>query len=76
MIIHKIDANCGSWASEAVQKLHDSTVKGLAKSDVQARLATIAVTPAPMNPADLAQFIKVEIAKWAKLVKQAGIEPE
>jgi tripartite-type tricarboxylate transporter receptor subunit TctC len=29
-----------------------------------------------MNPAQLGAFIKSEIAKWAVLVKQAGIQPE
>ena len=62
--------------TDVVRKLHDSTVSGVVKSDVQAKLATIGITPAPMNPDELGGFIKVEIAKWAKLVKDAGIEPE
>ncbi len=62
--------------NDVVQKLHDNTVKGVAKSDVQAKLGTIGITPAPMNPEELGRFIKVEIAKWARLVKEAGIEPE
>ena len=29
-----------------------------------------------MNSAELGSFIQSEIAKWALLVKQAGIQPE
>jgi hypothetical protein len=28
------------------------------------------------SPADLAAFQKAEIVKWARFVKEAGIEPE
>ena len=62
--------------SEVVKKLHDNTVQGLNRADVQAKLGTNGITPAPMNPDELGRFIKLEIAKWAKLVKEAGIEPE
>ncbi len=62
--------------NDVVRKLHDAIVNGVVKSDVQAKLATIGITPAPMNPDELGRFIQVEIAKWAKLVKDAGIEPE
>jgi tripartite-type tricarboxylate transporter receptor subunit TctC len=29
-----------------------------------------------MNPAELGAFIRSEIAKWAKMAKEAGIQPE
>jgi len=31
---------------------------------------------APMSPEQLGAFIKTEIAKWAKLTKEAGVQPE
>ena len=31
---------------------------------------------APMNPEELAGFIRSEIDKWAKMAKAAGIQPE
>ena len=58
------------------RRLHEATVRAMAKPDVQARLATLGFTPALMGPADAAPFIKAEVAKWATLVKQAGIVPE
>jgi len=62
--------------AEIVQRLHDVTVKGIAKHEVKEKFALIGVDVAPMNPAELAKFIQSEIAHWAKLVKLAGIQPE
>jgi tripartite-type tricarboxylate transporter receptor subunit TctC len=58
------------------RRLHEATVRALAKPDVQSRLATMGFTPALLGPADAVPFIKAEVAKWAALVKQAGIVPE
>ena len=59
-----------------VSRLHDITVKSLAKPDIAARFATLGTDVAPMNPAELGAFIRSEIAKWAKMAKEAGIQPE
>lgn len=61
---------------EVVQKLHDATVKGLAKPEVKGKFAAIGTDVAPMSPAEFGKFIQSEIAHWAKLVKLAGIQPE
>ena len=61
---------------DVVQLLHDASANGLQKNDVRSRFAAIGTDVAIMNPAQLAAFIKSEIAKWADLVKQAGIQPE
>ena len=61
---------------DVVQTLYDVTAKAIQKSDVKDKFAAIGTDVAPMNPAQLAVFIKSEIAKWATLVKQAGIQPE
>jgi tripartite-type tricarboxylate transporter receptor subunit TctC len=62
--------------NEVVRKLHDATVRGLAKSEVKEKFAAIGTDVAPLNPAEFARFIHAEIAHWAKLVKLAGIEQE
>ena len=59
-----------------VSRLHDVTVKALAKPDVAARFGTLGTDVAPMNPAELGKFIQSETAKWAKMAKEAGIQPE
>jgi tripartite-type tricarboxylate transporter receptor subunit TctC len=62
--------------SDIVQKLHDATVKGLAKPEVKEKFAAIGTDVAPLNPEQFGKFIQSEIAHWAKLVKLAGIQPE
>jgi tripartite-type tricarboxylate transporter receptor subunit TctC len=61
---------------EIVQMLFDATSRSIQKNDIREKFAFIGTDVAPMNPAQLGAFIKSEIAKWAALVKQAGIEPE
>ena len=61
---------------EVAVKLHESTLKALAKPEVRTKLSTVGFTPAPLGPAQMVPFIRAEVDKWARLVKQAGIEPE
>jgi tripartite-type tricarboxylate transporter receptor subunit TctC len=61
---------------DVVAKLHQATAAALAKPEVRGRFATLGTDVAPMNPQELGAFIKSEIAKWAKLTKEAGIEPQ
>jgi tripartite-type tricarboxylate transporter receptor subunit TctC len=61
---------------DIVQALYDASAKALQKNEVKEKFAAIGTDVAPMNPAQLGAFIKSEIAKWAVLVKQAGIQPE
>ena len=58
------------------RRLHEATMRAMAKPDVQAKLAALGFTPSMLGPAEAAPFIKAEVLKWAKLVKQAGIVPE
>ena len=61
---------------EVVARLHEVTAKALAKPDINARFAALGTDVAPMNPEQLAGFIRSEIDKWAKMAKEAGIQPE
>ena len=59
-----------------ISRLHDVTAKSLAKPDVKARFDALGTDVAPMNPEQLGGFIKSETAKFARLAKEAGIQPE
>jgi len=59
-----------------VAKVHDVVTASLAKPDVKARLAGLGLEPAPMPPDEFAAFIRQEIAKWTKEIREAGIQPE
>lgn len=59
-----------------VNKLHAAVVKALALPDVRERLATMGADGIGNTPQQFTAFIKAEIAKWAKVVKDAGIKIE
>jgi tripartite-type tricarboxylate transporter receptor subunit TctC len=59
-----------------VTQLEKAALAGVGKAEVKEKFAGIGVDVAPMNSAELGRFIRSEIAKWARLVKQAGIQPE
>ena len=59
-----------------VSRLHDVTRKALANPEVGARFAALGTDVAPLNADELGAFIRSEIAKWAQMAKEAGIQPE
>jgi tripartite-type tricarboxylate transporter receptor subunit TctC len=61
---------------DIVAKLYDATVSALAKPDMRQGLATTGTDIATLSPSQFAEFIRSEIAKWAVLVKLAGMKAE
>jgi tripartite-type tricarboxylate transporter receptor subunit TctC len=59
-----------------VAKLHDVVSASLAKPDVKAKLGGLGLEPAPLAPAEFGAFIREEIAKWTREIRDAGIEPQ
>jgi tripartite-type tricarboxylate transporter receptor subunit TctC len=59
-----------------IDKLNGVLMPFIKRPDVQDRLQTLAITPLTSTPDELEKFIPAEIEKWAKVVKDAGIEPQ
>jgi tripartite-type tricarboxylate transporter receptor subunit TctC len=57
-----------------VDKLHADTVKALADPDVKKRFADLGVEAVSSSPAEFSAFIKAEMDKYAKLIKEANIK--
>jgi len=55
-----------------LDKLNAEMVKILGQPDVRERLNTLAFTPVCGSRAQFAEYIKSEIAKWGKAVKESG----
>ncbi len=71
----------GFWAPKGtpeavVEKLAAEVKKALADPGVQQKIAAGAGEPATMERKDIEPFVKTEIAKWAEVVKRAGIKVE
>ena len=59
-----------------VRRLHLETVKALALPDVRAKLADLGLEGIGNSPDEFAAVIKSAIPKWAKVIKESGIEPD
>lgn len=59
-----------------ITKVHDVVSASLAKPEVKSRLGGLGLEPAPMTPEEFSAFIKQEIAKWTREIREAGIQPE
>jgi tripartite-type tricarboxylate transporter receptor subunit TctC len=59
-----------------VQRLYAETAGALKLADVQARLAQAALQPVGNTPHEFAAVIRADIARWAKLAQELGIQPQ
>ena len=59
-----------------IDRLSTESAKILARKDVRDRFAVLGIQVDPMKPAELGQFQKNELEKWARLAKAANIIPE
>ena len=66
----------GKTPPEIVAKLNAEVVRILALPDVVERLSVAGVEIQTSTPKEWGDFVKSEIAKWSKVVKQAGVKVE
>ena len=62
-------------ATDIVNKLNVEVVTALKNPDMHDRLSREGADPVGNSPAEFAKHIQVEIEKWRKVVKAAGIQP-
>src|SRR5436853_414821 len=60
----------------AIGRIYDAVTANMDKTDFKARFAAFGVDPAPLGPDQFGAYIKSEIAKWSRDIRQAGIQPE
>jgi tripartite-type tricarboxylate transporter receptor subunit TctC len=61
---------------QIVSLLHSQVVAVLADPDVKKRLTAADLKPVGSTPREYDAYMRSEIAKWAKVIKAAGIKPE
>lgn len=75
----------GSWQAvfapagtpkPVVDRLHAEIMKIIATPDVQAKLKGFGMVPSSMTPAQLGEYQKTEVEKWAAVIKAANIKPD
>ena len=61
-------------AQPVVQRLNAEFVKGLQQPDLRQRLASQGAEPLTSTPEEFGSYLRSEIAKWAKVVKESGMK--
>lgn len=61
---------------QVVSKLSDEIVKALDSADLKERLTSQGIEPAESGTTEFTRYLASERAKWAKVVKAAGITPQ
>jgi tripartite-type tricarboxylate transporter receptor subunit TctC len=77
--------NAASWyglfapagtPKKILETLSREVVKIMREPDIRERFANDGFDPAGYTPAEFSKFLREELAKWARVVKSAGIKPE
>jgi tripartite-type tricarboxylate transporter receptor subunit TctC len=63
-------------AQEIIARWHDAIVKMVAMPDVRERLETLGFAPVANAPTEFGERLKTEMAKWGKVVRDAGIRAD
>ncbi len=61
---------------DVVGRLNGELRKIIDDPEVKARLATIGFEGFSSSPDELDQFVKAQLVKWTRMIKDAGIQPE
>ena len=72
---HATDAQ-RQWSQAVIDRLNTALNQATNSKDVKDRLITFGVETSAHTPAQLAERTRVETVKWAKAIKDAGIQPE
>lgn len=59
-----------------ISKLGAAFNAALTDADVRRRLAQAGVTPSPSSPEEFARYLKEEIVRWSRLIREKGIKGE
>jgi tripartite-type tricarboxylate transporter receptor subunit TctC len=61
---------------DIIAQLHRMIVQGLAQPEVKEKLAAMAYVPIGNTPQQCEEFLKAEMAKWGKVIEDAGLKQE
>jgi tripartite-type tricarboxylate transporter receptor subunit TctC len=79
------DFDMDSWAAlfapagtppDVIARLNTELRKIIDNPETKARMASLGFEAFSSSPEELGEFTKVQLVKWTKMIKEAGIEPE
>jgi tripartite-type tricarboxylate transporter receptor subunit TctC len=60
---------------EIIERLNSEVVKALNAPDVRGKLSQVGLDVVTSTPAEAAAFVRAEMERWARVIKEAGIKP-
>ena len=60
----------------SVSRLHAELVKIIGSPESLERLASVGAFPVANTPEQFAEFLRLDVAKWAKVIKEHGIKAD
>lgn len=60
---------------DIIAKVNATATKAVLSTDLQERMLSLGVEPAPSTPAEFIARLRAETTKWAKLIGEANIRP-
>jgi tripartite-type tricarboxylate transporter receptor subunit TctC len=61
---------------DILDKLHDNLLQSVQSPDVQAKLTSLSLDISTNTPEEFKTYVRMEVQKWGRVVKAAGIMPE
>jgi tripartite-type tricarboxylate transporter receptor subunit TctC len=61
---------------DIVQRLNEAVNRVLASPELRGQLEEEAFEPVGGTPRDFADYVRAEVAKWGRLVREVGIQGE
>jgi tripartite-type tricarboxylate transporter receptor subunit TctC len=59
-----------------IDKFHGGVVDALKLADVRQRLEGLSFEPVGNSPAEFGEFVRIDIARWAKVIKSANVKAD
>ena len=66
----------GGMARALVERINADLVRAVTAPETTQRLSAVGIEPTPGTPEQFTEFVRGELAKWAKVIKDAGIPAE
>lgn len=61
---------------EVVERVHAEMAKLMNAPDIRAKLAAVGLEAAPGTSAEFAKFVRAEVDRWARVIRDANIKPQ
>ncbi|HET6493158.1 MAG TPA: tripartite tricarboxylate transporter substrate binding protein [Burkholderiales bacterium] len=66
----------GKTPKPIIERLYRDTAAVLKSPDIVNRIQAVGLEPAGISPQEFSSYIRAELKKWGKLIREAGIKPE